>query len=720
MIIIKNNSNGELLGFNLDIKLNGRIVSKLTEKDYPISDNIEINLSTISALQSVSKVDIELKLNYKNNKHHVVNSANFNIRLFKVEVTTYGSSHKLKINSSINKSHVPTEKEAEIESNLKFIQLLVDEYMKDISDSLKDIDMSEYVKKEDFDANIIVVNPDDYGAVGNGVANDDKAFLEGNYIYNLPKDRVYKISKNKLSKIENNRVIGDGVIKCEVPNSYTSDPTKANGNDVYYIQEKQPSNRLLECVEHRTTAHTYNTNKGNTAFFNGKGFERFRKQQTAIHPHDRKGHFHNIGAVYHDYDHVADIPDTFTLCIGRSVVWVKKKGASQWIKKIDCLPPIDSIQNYRLPWGATSTRPNDEARPFTESAHIVDNDHIELVVHKNELTSWLGTDPDGTGGIVHFWSNNYFYTAEEANEYDDYVSYWELWVKEKEAAKYLQFSLGIDTTNSGENYDGKAITSSDSRYFFYQSIVASQLPISTQKQAYWGTSMNIDEARNIDYDDLVRQLTIGTIATQTKGYSRTTNLLCPKSFSKTVDGYTLSYDENTEEFTLAVNLAEGQTAKETLIDITSYLRRLPPLKTGDTVRVMTQYLDGTSTSNQGNFWYGVDHNRNLSQINNSTRNGKLIYKTFDVVEDMNNLYYKTRPITEPYSARFKVWFVKGGTVGANDSKSYESPYQNEVRLNSSVVDTYLEDKISNIEDVVSNLDLSMSKDDMLAILRGEQ
>lgn len=558
--------------------------------------------------------------------------------------------------------------------------------------------LNGYAKKDD----IVVYYPDDKGAVGDGVTIDDDAFLEGNFAYNLLRDKIYKVSKTKLYKIDKNRAIGDGVIRCEASNSYTNDPTKANGNDVYYIQEKQPPNRLLECVEHRTTAHTYNTNQGNTEFFNGKGFNRFRKQQTAIHPHDRKGHFHNIGAVYHDYDHVADIPDTFTLCIGRSVVWVKKKGAGQWTKKIDGLPLISSVQNYRLPWGATSTRPNDEARSFTENAHIVDNDHIELVVHKNELTSWLGTDPDGTGGIVHFWSDNYYYTEEEANEYDDYVSYWEIWVKEKSAAKYLQFSLGVDTTNNGENYDGTTITSSDSRYFYYQSIIASQLPIGTQKQAYWGTSMNIDEARSIDYDNLTRQLTISAIGNQVKGYSRTTNLLCPKSFSETVDGYTLSYDENTEEFTLTVNLAEGQTAKETLIDITSHLRRLPPLKAGDTVRVMTQYLEGTTTNSQGNFWYGVDHNRNLSQVNDASRNGKLIYKTFSVVEDMNNLYYKTRAITEPYSARFKVWFVKGGTVGTNDSKPYESPYKNEVRLNNSVIDTYLDDKITAIENELSS------------------
>ena len=41
----------------------------------------------------------------------------------------------------------------------------------------------------------ILIIPEDYGAVGDGVTDDSNAFIEGNYIYNLDANKVYRIQQ---------------------------------------------------------------------------------------------------------------------------------------------------------------------------------------------------------------------------------------------------------------------------------------------------------------------------------------------------------------------------------------------------------------------------------------------------------------------------------------------------------------------------------------------
>ena len=560
-----------------------------------------------------------------------------------------------------------------------------------------------------------IIVPEDMGAVGDGTTDDSDAFPVGDYVYNLTEGKTYKVSSDKLLIIDSTPVIGSGVIRCESANSYISNDSPAkdrrNGNNVYFLEEKPAPNRFLECVEWRTRALTYNTNKNNTQYFNGKGFDRFRKYQTATHPKDRKGHFHNIGAVYHEYDHVNDLPATFTLCIGRSIVWTKAKNENVWHKKIDEIPPADGVLNYRLPWGKTTLVDHDQARPFTNPVVLVDNDHLEVVVTKEEMISWIGdANSEATGGLVHFWSNNYFYSAEEAAKFDDYINYWELWVKEPEAAKYLQFSVGMDTTNRDEKDDNDVkIDNKHELYFFYQTIVASQMPINSQKTVYWNTSLNIEEARKIDFDALQRDLGFETWGTTEKGWDRTTNVLCPESFDLTSDnGYSLSYDEKTEEFTLGIDIPSGGSASGTFFDLTPYLRRLPPIKAGDTFTVFYEYLDGSVNTNQGTLYYGANHSIKLDLINDTLKYYRITKKAFTATADMNNLYYRPRTdLTTPYSPRFRMWIVKGGDPNsANNTPSvpYESPYKRLWILGDNVIDRYLEGRINALEARIAALE----------------
>ena len=93
MIKITNKSKNNIKSYSVKLSDNGTVVLSKTQKDIPISNEIEIPLELIG-----SKFDIEIQITYTNNKSHLVKGVSFNPSHSNIEVTTYGDNKPLKLN----------------------------------------------------------------------------------------------------------------------------------------------------------------------------------------------------------------------------------------------------------------------------------------------------------------------------------------------------------------------------------------------------------------------------------------------------------------------------------------------------------------------------------------------------------------------------------------------------------------------------------------------
>lgn len=534
-------------------------------------------------------------------------------------------------------------------------------------------DLTPYAKKTD----IPTYSPDTKGAVGDGVTIDDAAFLEGDYIYQLTAGKVYRISKNKLLKIYNNGVVGDGVIRVIEDNYYDTHPYLDNellptyGKSIYEMSSKLPQNRFEECVGNLTVDNSFNTTT----------FQRHYKQQGVKRPDNVVGRYRNIGAIYIDYDKVEQLPDQFTLCIGKSVVFQRKNDTNKWEKTIDELISVDSIRNYKLPWG--SATPN--IRDFTNKPTL-QGDHIELVINKEELTSWIGGG-SGNEACAHFWSSDYIYSE---NEYDDLITFWEIWVKEPEASNALLFVIGSDCLSTADS----------TMSFSIQPIIAPQMRVTDKPQEYWGCTMNVLEAKAVNYSDLSNQIYNKLVK---NGNGRNFNLFGINPFDLTIGTSHISCDSD-GVFTVFIDKDEERTSW-TNFDLTQYLKAIPDIKAGDTFRFYMEILDGT---------YGYQSVYRFTQsalviASGYTKVGNVITKVLEAPQDFYQFNIGVpQKIDELFYTKFRIWITKGDKY--RDYQPYGEAVEGYV-LNDNVVDEYLEKKVDEKIDISTLKNITSSSTD---------
>lgn len=501
--------------------------------------------------------------------------------------------------------------------------------------------------------------PDDLGAVGDGITIDDKAFLIGNYIYLLKEGRTYRITEKKLMDIHNTPVIGKGVIRFEKE----KDTTKFHGNDVFEISAESPKNRLLECVNRYSDELSFNTDSVYK-------YNRYIKRQGRKLPSSTwSGYYHNIGAIYLDYDKVDRLPNQFTVCIGRSVVFSRTPNTNKWIKTIDETIPLSGVKNYRLPWGGSL---GDEGRSFTHTPKIV-NDHVELIVEKRELTSWIGKKTKGDAGCIHFWTRNYNFNA---GEYDELISYWEIWVKEPEASGCLLFSSGIDTLAHDVGVSTKTQ---------FQEIISTQIPITISPTSFWSCSMNYDVAKTVNFEDLVGQMSLTSLGIP--GDGRNLNILGVQEFNLTLDNYRITHDIN-DIYEFSIEGTPSGSYKAFNFPLLENIK----IKAGEPFVFYIQILEGIWNWKQATIKYNPSANAiPIDSKGIDCGNGIRAVKIIPT-HDVTTIRYQTNT-TEVYYSKFRLWITKGSNI--YDYQKYGTIPKGLV-FNEQIVDKYLEEKIADL------------------------
>ena len=120
MVKITNKGKNDIKSYSVKLSNNGTVALSKTQKDIPISNEIEIPLEP-----SGSKFDIEIQITYTSNKFHIVKGVNFNPNYSNIEVTTYGDNKPLKINA-IDLTKGKTIVKPVEDKNMDLIQQIVD------------------------------------------------------------------------------------------------------------------------------------------------------------------------------------------------------------------------------------------------------------------------------------------------------------------------------------------------------------------------------------------------------------------------------------------------------------------------------------------------------------------------------------------------------------------------------------------------------------------
>lgn len=120
MVKITNKGKNDIKSYSIKLSNDGTVVLSKTQKDIPISNEIEIPLEPRG-----SKFDIEIQITYTSDKSHLVKGVNFNPNYSNIEVTTYGDNKPLKINA-IDLTKGKTIVKPVEDKNMDLIQQIVD------------------------------------------------------------------------------------------------------------------------------------------------------------------------------------------------------------------------------------------------------------------------------------------------------------------------------------------------------------------------------------------------------------------------------------------------------------------------------------------------------------------------------------------------------------------------------------------------------------------
>lgn len=129
MLKIENRSKDTIKSYSFKLEKDGKSITK-TEKDFPISETIEIKIDSDEIKKSkLESANAKLIIVYSNGKKHIVESSNLNFATTDINVVTYGSAKKLNINTR----NLLKDKRVDYTENQYFtiIQSLVDAYMEE-------------------------------------------------------------------------------------------------------------------------------------------------------------------------------------------------------------------------------------------------------------------------------------------------------------------------------------------------------------------------------------------------------------------------------------------------------------------------------------------------------------------------------------------------------------------------------------------------------------
>ena len=188
-----------------------------------------------------------------------------------------------------------------------------------------------------------------------------------------------------------------------------------------------------------------------------------------------------IGAIYRNAEEDAEIPDNFTLCLGRIKLYVMNNDSEYWVLADNSkYPATPSL--YKEGWDGSTKSVNDKIQYF--------DDHIEIALTKEDFE----------GYILHFWGNTRCEGVQTSN-HRYVISAFDCWIKEPEYEKLFVSAIGVDFRNAEgtirQAYSGR------SQY------------VMSYPRTLWGHTIpdaDYDEVIDIDYiQDLFNDAGVGEV-----------------------------------------------------------------------------------------------------------------------------------------------------------------------------------------------------------------
>lgn len=169
-----------------------------------------------------------------------------------------------------------------------------------------------------------------------------------------------------------------------------------------------------------------------------------------------------IGTIYQTAE--KDLPDKFTLCIGKIKTFVYLKSVNNWVL-LDEQPYPKGIYLYKMPWKENIKKKCDKMTTYP--------DHIEVEMTKEEFS----------GYALHFWGQRKNVKQEDVL----YVACaYEFWIKEKGNDGDFTAMIGVDAKDANGSQESIS-----------QLFCSRGLEVTTQKRAHWGHTIP-----NAEYDEL--------------------------------------------------------------------------------------------------------------------------------------------------------------------------------------------------------------------------
>ena len=177
-----------------------------------------------------------------------------------------------------------------------------------------------------------------------------------------------------------------------------------------------------------------------------------------------------MGAIYKTTG--INLPENFTLCLGRIKTFIFSKSANNWIL-IDEQPYPVGAYLYKMPWTEHASKKCENIKYFS--------DHMEIKMTNKEFENYA----------LHFWGKRTSVNQEDVL----YVACaYDFWIKEVGCDGCFTATIGIDAK------DAKGSNASTVQLFYSRG-----LEVTTEKRTHWGQTIPNDKYDSI-YDGYVLKL----------------------------------------------------------------------------------------------------------------------------------------------------------------------------------------------------------------------
>ncbi|MBE5905187.1 MAG: hypothetical protein E7277_00135 [Lachnospiraceae bacterium] len=157
----------------------------------------------------------------------------------------------------------------------------------------------------------------------------------------------------------------------------------------------------------------------------------------------------SIGAIYPT--HGAQLPDEFSLCIGKMKLFAFSKSQNKWIT-LDSKPYPPGIYIYTLPWPTATA---------TKCQNVTyHDDYAEIKLTADELN----------GNALHFWGK---LQPLDKEDYTQFAAAYEVWTNDSNVSDLLTATIGVDVKDQDMNHN-------------VQLFCGRGLSINKTKKVHWG------------------------------------------------------------------------------------------------------------------------------------------------------------------------------------------------------------------------------------------